>query len=83
MIRKCIPITANSLLGNVKDSKLKKVFDKCKVLHALKQAKNLLRLLNRRKVQNCISENMVCNAMNVKIPAVTYAHRVYKNIQIS
>ena len=51
-----ISITANSLLSNVKDSKLKKVFDKCKVIHALKQPKNLLRLLNRPKVQNCISE---------------------------
>ena len=40
----------------MKDSKLKKVFDKCKVTHALKQPKNLLRLLNRPKVQNCISE---------------------------
>ena len=53
---KSISITANSLLSNVKDSKLKKVFDKCKVIHALKQPKNLLCLLSQPKVQNCISE---------------------------
>ena len=53
---KSISITANSLLSNVKDSKLKKVFDKCKVIHALKQPKILLCLLNRPNVQNCISE---------------------------
>ena len=41
---KSISITANSLLSNVKDKKLKKVSDKCKVIHALKQPKNLLRL---------------------------------------
>ena len=35
---------------------MKKVFDKCKVIYALKQPKNLLRLLKRLKVQNCISE---------------------------
>ena len=51
-----ISITANSLLSNVKDNKLKKVFDKCKVIHALKQPKNLLCLLNKPKVQTCISE---------------------------
>ena len=53
---KSISIAANSLLNNVKDKKLKKVFDTCKVIHALKQPKNLLRLLNKPKVQNCISE---------------------------
>ena len=58
----------------MKDNKLKKVFDKCKVLHALKQSKNLLRLLSKPKVQNCICE---------KIPAVIYAHRIYKNVQVS
>ena len=47
---KSISITANSLLSNVKDSKLEKVFDKCKVMHALKQPKNLMRLLNRPKI---------------------------------
>ena len=52
---KSISITSNSLLSNMKD-KLKKVFDKCKVICALKQPKNLLRLLNKPKVQNCISE---------------------------
>ena len=35
---------------------MKKVFDKCNVIHALKQPKNLLRLLNKAKVQNCISK---------------------------
>ena len=53
---KSISITANSLLSNVKDKKLKKVFGKCKVIHALKQPKNLLRLLSKSKVQNCISK---------------------------
>ena len=53
---KSISITASSLLSNVKDNKLKKVLDKCKIIHALKQPKNLLRLQNRPKVQNCISE---------------------------
>ena len=53
---KSISITANSLLSNVKDNKLKKVFDKCRVIHTLKQPRKLLRLLNRPKVQNCISE---------------------------
>ena len=43
---KSIPITANSLLSNVKDNRFKKVFDKCKVIHTLKQPKNLLRLLS-------------------------------------
>ena len=32
---KSISITANSLLSNVKGDRLKKVFDKCKVMHAL------------------------------------------------
>ena len=32
---KSISVTANSLLSNVKDNRLKKVFDKCKVIHAL------------------------------------------------
>ena len=40
----------------MKTNKLKKVFDKCKVIHALKQPKSLLHLLNRPKVQNCIFE---------------------------
>ena len=35
---------------------MKKAFDKCKVIQILKQPKNLLRLLNKPKVQNCISE---------------------------
>ena len=35
---------------------MKKVINKCKVIHALKQPKNLLRLLSKPKVQTCISE---------------------------
>ena len=35
---------------------MKKVFDKGKVIHALKQLKNLLRLLSKPKVQTCIFE---------------------------
>ena len=53
---KSIFITANSPLSNLKDNRMKKVFAKCKVIHALKQAKNLLRLLSKPKVQTCISE---------------------------
>ena len=53
---KSISITANSLLSNVKDKKLKKVLDKCKVIHALKQPSDLLCLLSTPKVQNCISK---------------------------
>ena len=51
---KSISITANSLLSNMKDKKLKKVFDKWKVTYALKQPKNLFRLLSKPKFQNCI-----------------------------
>ena len=51
-------MTANELLSNVKDNKLKKVFDNCKVIQALKQTKNLLRLLSKPKVQNCISKKV-------------------------
>ena len=40
----------------MKDTKLKKVFDKCKVIHALKQRKTLLSLLSKPKVWNCIFE---------------------------
>ena len=36
---KSISIPSNSLLLNVKDSRLKKVFDKCQVIYALKQPK--------------------------------------------
>ena len=53
---KSISITANSLLSNVKDSRFKKVFDKCKVIYALKQPKNLLRLSSKPNVQTCIFE---------------------------
>ena len=38
---KSISITANLLLSSVKDNKLKNVFDKCKVIHSLKQPKSL------------------------------------------
>ena len=44
---KSIFITANSLLSNVKDKKFKKIFDKYKVIHALKLPKNLLRSLSK------------------------------------
>ena len=54
---KRISITANSLLSNMKDKKLKKVFEKCQVaIHASKQRKNLSCSLSKPKVQNCISE---------------------------
>ena len=43
---KSISITGNSLLSNVKDNTLKNVFDKCKVMYALKQPKRLLYLLS-------------------------------------
>ena len=51
---KSISVTGNSLLSNVKDNKLEKIFDKCKVAYVLKQPKNLMRLLGKPKVQNCI-----------------------------
>ena len=53
---KSVSIRAYSLLSKVKDDKLEKVFDKCKVIHALKQPRNLVRLLSKPKVENCISE---------------------------
>ena len=80
---KSISITANSLLSYVRDKKLKKVFDKCKVIHALKQPKNLLRLLSKPKVQNCISKKYGLYRYDVKIPAAIYAHRICKNVQVS
>ena len=40
----------------MEDNKLKKVFDKCKVIHALKQPKNVLSLLSKLKIQTGISE---------------------------
>ena len=86
LFQRSISITADSLLSNVEDNKFKKVFDKCKVIHALKQPKHLLHLLSKPKVQNCISEK--CGfynflAINVRIPVVIYAHRIYKNVQVS
>ena len=77
---KSISLTTNSLLSNVKDNRFKKVSDKCKVMHTLKQPKNLLRLSSKPNVQTCIFKSMVCMAMNVKVPAVTYAHHIYKNV---
>ena len=47
---------ANSSLNNVRGNKLKKVFDKCKIIHALKQPNNLLCLFSKSKVQNPFSE---------------------------
>ena len=47
---KTISITTNSLSCNVKDNKLKKVFDKYKVIHALKQPKDLLYLLSKPEI---------------------------------
>ena len=40
----------------MKDNKLKRVFAKCKVIHALKQSKVLIHLLSKPKAQNCICE---------------------------
>ena len=51
-----ISITANPLLRNMKDNRLKKAFANYKVTHALKQPESLLRLLCKTKVQTCISE---------------------------
>ena len=53
---KSITITVHSLVSNAKDNRLEKVFDKCKVMHALKQPKNLLCLLSKPRVQTYISE---------------------------
>ena len=47
---KSISIATNSLLSNVKDNKLKKVSDKYKVIHALKQPKDLLYLLSKPEI---------------------------------
>ena len=46
----------DNIFNKVKDNILKKEFDKCKVVHALKQPKNLLSWLSQLKVQNFISE---------------------------
>ena len=67
---KSISITSNSLLSNVKDNKLK-VFDKRKVIHVLKQSKQLF------------LKSMVCIAINAKILSVIYEHRIYKNVHVS
>ena len=53
---KSITITVHSLVSNARDKRLGKVFDKCKVMHALKQPKNLLCLLSKPRVQTYISE---------------------------
>ena len=73
---KSISITTNSLLSNVKESKLKKDFDKCKVIYALKPSENLMFKIKFLK-------GMVCITMNVKIPALIYVHCIYKNVQVS
>ena len=75
-----ISITANLLLSNVKDNKLKKVFDKCKAIHAVKE--DLIVFVNQ-KFKIVFLKIMVCIVMNVKIPSVIYAHLIYKNIQLS
>ena len=81
LIRKNIPITAYSLWSDVKDNKLKKVFEKYKVIHTLKQPEILLSMLTILKVQN--RNRMVCIAVNKKIPAVIYVHHICKNVQVS
>ena len=73
---KSISITANSLLSNVKDNRLKKVYNKCKVIHALKQPKNLLRLFSIPNFKLLFLKSMACFAMNVTIPVVIYALRI-------
>ena len=65
----------------MKDNKLKKVFEKYKVIHTLKQPEILLSMLTILKVQN--RNRMVCIAVNKKIPAVIYVHHICKNVQVS
>ena len=59
-----------------KITKWKKVLDKCNVMHAIKQPKNLLSLLYKPSIQNCISEKHGCITMNAKSPAVIHAHHI-------
>ena len=80
---KSISIIANSLLSNMKDNKLKKVFDKCKVIHALKQPKILLHLLNKPKVQNCTSEKYDLYRYECKNSRYNLRASYIQNIQIS
>ena len=69
---KSISIPANSLLLNVKDSKLKKVFDKCQVIYALKQTKKYCVCWVNQKFKIVSLKSMVYIAMNVKIPAALF-----------
>ena len=46
----------DNILRKGKDNILKKIFDKCKVVHSLREPKNLLPLLSKPKVQYCVSE---------------------------
>ena len=80
---KIISITANSLLSNVKDKKLNKVFDKYKVIHALEQPKNLLRLLIKPEVQNCISKRYGLYRYECKDTRCNLCASIYKNVQVS
>ena len=69
----------------MKDNKLKKVFDKYKIINAFKQPKKFFSLLSKLKIQNCISERYgyTLHAMNVKIPAVICTDPIYGNVQVS
>ena len=80
---KSISIIASSLLSNVKDNRLKKVINKCKVIHALKQPKNLLRLFSIPNFKLLFLKSMACFAMNLTIPVVIYALHIYKYVQVS
>ena len=80
---KSISIIASFLLSNVKDNRLKKAINKCKVIHALKQPRNLLRLFSIPNFKLLFLKSMACFTMNLKIPAVIYAHHIYKYVQVS
>ena len=88
-----------SITANVKDNKSKKVFDKCKVIHTLKQPKNLLRSLIKAKFQTCISEkyglylyeckDFRCNRLyryeckDFRCNLCAWYIILYKNVQVS
>lgn len=46
----------DNILKKGKDNILKKIFDKCKVVHSLREPKNLMPLLSKPKVKNSICE---------------------------
>ena len=69
---KSISIPSNSLLLNVKDSRLKKVFDKCQVIYALKQPKKYCVCWVNQKFKIVSLKSTVYIAMNVKIPAALF-----------